>query len=125
VTAEIRLEKQKGQAVDNTRLVNLQKALVETRQAQVNEIERRLPFGRDAKITVLEAAQKLMEAQLALATDKKSRIRIMDSCMRRLIEYESLLHAELQAGKCTAFEVAQVSAKRLMAEILLEKEKGN
>ena len=122
--AEIFLEKEKDQAADKTRIVDLQKALVETMQARVNEIESGIQHDRYSKITILHAAERLMEAHLALAADKKSRIQIMETYLQRLLGYESLFKQELMAGKGTAHEFAQVKAKRLMAEILLEKEKG-
>jgi uncharacterized protein (TIGR03067 family) len=122
--AEILLEKEKGQAADKMRLVDLQKALVETLQAQVNGIENEM-WGEYSIITFLQAAEKLMEAQLAIATDKKSRIQVMESYLKRLLGYENTyLKYELFGGKHGPIVYGIIKAKRLMAEILLEKEKG-
>ncbi len=126
--AQILLEKEKrvGAAVEKadgakTRLMDLQKATVEALQQQVDGLEARLRQGRDSTITVLDAYQRLMEAQLELAADKKSRIQVAESILQRLIAFEQLKTDELQAGKSTAFELAQCKAKTLMVEIFLER----
>jgi hypothetical protein len=102
----------------------LQKVLVETLQKQVNGLEARLMAGKDLLITVLEALENLTEAQLALATDKMSRVQVVESYVQRLLGYEAIWKARLEFGSADKSEVAQIRAKRLMAEILLEKEKG-
>ena len=48
----------------------------------------------------------------------------MESYLQHLLAIEAVRKAEREAGETAAHEVAQVKAKRLMAEILLEKEKG-
>ncbi len=111
-------------ADEKGRLVDLQKALVETLQAQVDSLESRMPAGRDSLITILQASEQLMNAQLELATDKKSRIHVLEASLQRLLLYEKLKLSELNAGKATAHEMAQARAKRLATEILLEKEKA-
>jgi len=109
-----------------TRLLDLQKELVETLQEQVKVLE--AVIGKEVPSPILiEAWEKLMGAQLALATDKKSRIQIMERHLQRMIDHENLWKQELKAKGGTrnvnAIGFATVKAKRLTAEILLEKEK--
>jgi RNA polymerase sigma factor (sigma-70 family) len=124
--AEILLEQEKEAPTLNekARIVDLKKARVEALQAQVDSLESRIQSGRDPLITILDAAERLMQAQLKLATDKKTRIQVLEAFLQRVRLYEKLRLSELSAGKATAHEVAQVRAKRLMAEILLEQEKA-
>ncbi len=109
---------------DKTRLIDLQKALVEALQEQMNGLEARLQAGRDSVSTLMDARQRLMDAKLELATDKNSRIQVMEEALERLLMYEKLRLQELAAGKALVQEVDQVKAKRLMVQIQLEKEKA-
>ncbi len=111
-------------AAEKTRLVDLQKARVVALQTQVKGLLQRFQAGKDTLITILDALDNLKDAQLALAADKKSRIEVLEGYLEYLLATEALRKGELEAGKSRPEEVAQVKAKRLLAEILLEKEKG-
>jgi len=109
---------------EKTRLVDLQKARIAALQERIKGLYARFQVGKDDPFTILDALDNLAEAQLALAADKKSRVQILESYVQRVLEVESLQKAQFADGKATAAEVAQARAKRLMVEIILEKEKG-
>ena len=109
----------------NTRLLNLQGAIVRTLQSQVDGLESRIQSGIDSTITIFDAYSRLMEAQLALATDKKSRMQVIEASLQRLLMFERFKKSEREAGRSSVYELAQARAKCLMAEIVIENERAN
>ena len=106
------------------RIIDLQKARIAALQDQFLGEYVRLQAGKSSLDEIFEALDNLRDAQWALAADKETRIRIAESCVQVLLELESFRKTEVKNGKSTAHEVFEVKARRLMAEILLEKEKG-
>jgi uncharacterized protein (TIGR03067 family) len=107
-----------------TRLLNLKRARAEALQVQMTGLYARIQAGRDSLITILEAQQRLMEAKLELATDKQSRIEILEEALEFVLLTEKLRIQELNEGKALVQEVDQVKARRLAVQILIEKEKA-
>jgi hypothetical protein len=72
---------------------------------------------------VLAARQSLAEAELEAAETDKERVKIYEGLVAELKAYESTAEAQRKAGRGTAANVLEAKARRLEAQIHLERAK--
>jgi len=115
----------KDQAEESARKIKeLQKERIAILKAMVDQVTKLVQTGRASFDEACEARLLLLKAELDAAEKESDRITLYKNFVDVLKEFESWAEQRWQAARGTQAAVLKIKARRLEAEILLERAKA-
>lgn len=113
-----------AKAETDSKVKELQQQRIATLKEIVEGLNVQRQSGRGSFEETLEATVQLLNAELEVATNDAERIKICENIVKQFATLEEVAQAAREGARGTYTAVLKAKAKRLEAEIVLERMKG-